>query len=525
MSAILGNGTITFGDGSVQTTAASAASGPSKLMDTSQQNGAYRHAFVIMSDGSIKAWGFNQTYTLGTGSTGYDTNLPMSVAFPSSFPGASSVYSNRVLSAFCIDTNGQLWSWGRNDYGSCGVGNASVVPIPINVSLLSSGSIYGKTVTKVFVPSGTEEVDFVMVLCSDGTLHASGYNAYGQIGDGTTTNRSYFTRCGTLTGVTDASCGRERYTSCMAIASGQLYNWGYNGDGELGTGGTTSSSTPTLRTSGSLSGKTITKVTNGYLTQFALASDGTLHGWGNQGYGELGVGNRSAQYTPLQINTNVKSVSAGGYTYPITVIIKNDNTVYYAGYEGYLLPLTYNAQYYTHTYDGYGNITSTSGPYDNWQYGSGNALITNYWYALTGFSGTPSKVAHVGTGSYNAIYLLTTEGYLWSWGYNGNGNLGVGQFSQRSLTSIAYAPSYQSGCTLGADGVNYVQPQGSYPCGPLRVPCPLVSDFATYSEDSTGNLLILTRNGKVMAAGSGSNYALPGFLGNTAWTPQPIIGL
>lgn len=498
MSAILGNGTVTFGDGTIQSTNAvnSLASVGfqyvSKLMNTSQQNGAYRHGFAIMSDGRVKGWGYDQTYTLGTGRTSVDREYPVDVGFPDDFPGADQVFTCSNLAAFCIDVNGQLWSWGRNDYGSCGNGTASPVSVPQNVSLLSSGSIYGKTVTFVSTPPGPEGIDFVMVLCSDGTAHAAGYNGYGQIGDGTTTNRVYFTRCGTLTGVTAISCGRERYTSCSAVASGALYTWGYNGDYQVGQGNATSNVYSPVQRGNSLAGKTVTAVGHNQLCAYALCSDGTLHGCGNQNYGQLGVGNRSAYSTYIQINTNVASFNASHYDYAICTVIKTDNTVYYAGYEGYIVGATINTPYYTH--DIYGTVTG--GPYDSW-----TQNVTNGWYQLTGMTGTPQKVIHYGSGSYNVIAVLMTSGVIYAYGYNGEGNTGTG-------STWAYIPIGYEGST------GYT--------GPLRVKCDLAADIGSLGYSNIGCLMVLTRKGKLKLSGHPADYQSGGLQRSTVAVPTLI---
>ncbi len=96
--------------------------------------------------------------------------------------------------------------------------------------------------------------------------------------------------------------GREAYTSYYAITSaGALYSWGYNGDGQLGDGGTTNATIATLRTGGTLAGKTITKVFGGPNYAMAIDSAGNLHAWGtNTTYGQLGNGTLSNQFTPVQ---------------------------------------------------------------------------------------------------------------------------------------------------------------------------------------------------------------------------------
>ena len=77
---------------------------------------------------------------------------------------------------------------------------------------------------------------------ADGTVAATGYNALGQLGDNTTTNRSSMVAVAGLAGVRSVAAGA--YHSLAVRSDGSVWAWGYNNRGQLGTGNTTSSSTP-----------------------------------------------------------------------------------------------------------------------------------------------------------------------------------------------------------------------------------------------------------------------------------------
>jgi alpha-tubulin suppressor-like RCC1 family protein len=475
---------VLFPDGSAQTASASKTINdlgfvfPVKLRNTDDNNLTYRNMTVIMSDGRVKGWGYNQTYNLGDGMTGVNRNNVVDVAFPPDFPGAYELHAAHNIVACCIDVNGQLWTWGRNDQGSCGVGSTAAVPSPRNVSLLPANSIFGKVVIQVAYPNGQEGVDFILVLCSDGTVHACGYNGFGQCGNGNTTQRTSFVQVtlsggGLFSGVTQISCGRERYTTCGAVSNGTLYVWGYNGDYNLGNGNTTSNIfNPQPRTNASLAGKTVVSCDAGYLTFYALCSDKTLHGWGNANYGQLGTGARSVYTTPVQINTNVSSVNAGGYDYTIATIIKADNTAWFAGSPYYLLiPEA--------TTDGYGNFTGY-----NYE---GSSQLTNQWYQLTGLTGTIKKVTHGGTGSYNYIHVLMTNGYVYAYGFNDYGQLGVGS------TITAW---------------NGTDPYTGHNTGPKLVNIDPVEDMATYGNGAGAQMAFLTKKGKVKVCGHNGDFGV-----------------
>lgn len=471
MATKLGSTGIIFPDLSTQTTATSGLVYATKLLNSDYQNNVYRKSFAIMSDGSVRAWGVGSNYGLGDGGGNWaqDRSLPTIVAFPPDFPGAADIQASRHWHTVCLDKNGQLWTWGQNDYGQCGNGTNTGIIIPVNVSLNASGSIYGKTITKVIVPTGYESATNTFVLCSDGTMHGCGYNAYGQLGNGNTTDQYYFVRCGTLTGVTDISAGRENYCTTMAVAGGQLYSWGRNGDYQFGNGTNTNVSTPTLRNSGSLSGKTIVKCWALFYTCIALASDGTLHGAGNQSSGQFGIGNTTNQTAWVQINTGVSTIHGAGFDYPNIVILKTNNTVWVAGSGNYI-----NTSW---TPDGYGGyVENQLGNMTSW---TQMTLPTT----INSVAVTPTKILRGGTGSYNNIYVLMSNGWVYSCGRNADGQTGTGYVGQ----SVA-------------NPLNLTNP------GVVKTGGALVQDISVYGATGETNLMILTKTGEVRVAGYGANH-------------------
>lgn len=475
---------VTFPDSTTQTTASVGQVYPTKLMSTDAQNIVYRKSFAIMNDGSVRGWGVGSNYGLGDGGGNWaqDRSQPTVVGFPPDFPGAVDIQASHTTHVVCLDKNGQLWTWGQNDYGQCGNGTNTGVIIPVNVSLNSSGSIYGKTITKVIVPSGYEGASDTFVICSDGTMHGCGYNGYGQLGNGNTTDQWNFVRCGTLTGVTDISAGRENYCTTMAVAGGQLYSWGRNGDYQFGNGTNTNVSTPTLRNSGSLSGKTIVKCWALYLTCYALASDGTLHAAGNQSGGQFGIGNTTNQTAWVQINTGVANLHGAGWDYPNNVILKTNGTVWVAGSGNYI-----NTSWGP---DGYGGYVES-------QLGNMTSWTQMTLPAINGVAVTPTKILRGGTGSYNNIFVLLSNGWVYSCGRNQDGQTGTGYVGQ-SVTNP----------------LNLTNP------GIVKTGGALVQDIGVYGHGGETCLMILTKSGEVRVAGYGANYQN----GNMQSYSQPVPG-
>lgn len=430
-----------------------------------RQTTCYRRMYAIMTDNSVRGWGYNDSNNLGDG-TALARPTPTRPAFPPGFPGAAELYADYSTSQYCIDLNGKLWTWGANGYGQLGANDTTARTVPFYASGVATSSIFGKTITQVAISGGNEGYVSVMVLASDGTVHACGYNGYGQLGLGDLTQRNQFVQVAVPSNVKQIVSGRARYTANYAVTNaGAIYSWGYNGDGQLGDGGTANASIATLRTGGSLNGKTITKIFAGSNHAFALASDGTLHGWGtNTTYGQLGNGTLANQFTPVQVATNVADLYNSSYDYPVVFIKKTDGTIWAAGA---------------------GNYGAN---------GSTTAVVQSSFVQITGLGTTCQKVVTGGTGSYNFAAFLMSNGTVYTMGYNGNGQLGVGDVAVR---------------------------QGVLALVPLAIRT--VVDIAAYGSTSEGALQFLLDDGQVATAGYGGQYMNGDNLANLCYTPFPIV--
>lgn len=103
-----------------------------------------------------------------------------------------------------------------------------------------------------------------------------GFNDMGQLGNGTASNSTLPAPVSGLTGVTAIAAGEDAYSAYALRSDGTVRAWGYNLYGELGDGTTTNSSVP-VQVSG-LTG--VTAIAGGSRTGYALRSDGTRPGMG-----------------------------------------------------------------------------------------------------------------------------------------------------------------------------------------------------------------------------------------------------
>jgi alpha-tubulin suppressor-like RCC1 family protein len=342
---------------------------------------------------TLWSWGYNPYGTLGVNDT-TDRNTPVTTLL-----GGTNWKSvaGGLYHTIALKTDGTLWSWGYNDFGQLGVNNNTTRSTPVTTLL---GGTNWKSVA-----GGNYHT---IAIKTDGTLWSWGYNGYGQLGVNDTTPRS--TPVTTLLGGTNwkSVAAGQQYTIALKT-DGTLWSWGRNSYGALGVNDTTPRSTPVTTLLGGTNWKS---VAGGLYHTIAIKTDGTLWSWGLNNNGQLGVNNTAQRNTPVTTllgGTNWKSV-AGGYGH--TIAIKTDGTLWSWGYNS-------NGQL------GVNDTTQRNTP------------------VTTLLGGTNWK--SVAAGQRYTI-ALKTDGTLWSWGYNSNGQLGVNDTTHRStpVTTLLGGTNWKS---------------------------------------------------------------------------------
>lgn len=132
-----------------------------------------------------------------------------------------------------------------------------------------------------------------------------GANSSGQLGNGTSTSSTIpflVDSSGLLSGRTVVQIANGDSCNFALCSDGTLASWGSNASGELGNGGTTNTAVPIpVDNSGALDGKSISQITASGGLAYALCSDGTLVGWGNNFSGQLGDGTKINRPQPVLI--------------------------------------------------------------------------------------------------------------------------------------------------------------------------------------------------------------------------------
>jgi alpha-tubulin suppressor-like RCC1 family protein len=277
----------------------------------------------------------------------------------------------------------KLYAWGNNGNGQLGLGNTTDRSSPNQVGSLSEWAEISGSQVSSFAIKG------------DNTLWSWGNNfPNGELGSGTTTNRSSPVQVGSLSNW--AKVAGSGFYSCTAIKTdGTLWTWGEGRYGQLGSGNTTNRSSPAQV--GSLTNWSKISQSNGYHF-LSIKTDGTLWVWGGSfyNYGELGLGDTVNRSSPTQVGALTDWLNvAGGYAFSLGV--RSNGTLWSWGRnaDGQL---------------GLGNTTDYSSPV---QIGS----ATNWAFVAAGF--------------YHSI-AVKTNGTIWAWGKNDLGQLGVGDTTNRS---------------------------------------------------------------------------------------------
>jgi alpha-tubulin suppressor-like RCC1 family protein len=338
------------------------------------------YALAVRQDGTLWAWGSNSTGLLGNGTT-TSSPVPVQVGTATNWKSVSP----GGLHSLGLRQDGALCTWGSNMNGQ--LGNTDVLTATSFVPVPASPGTSWKTIS-----TGNA---YTLAVRQDGTLWAWGLNSNGQLGDGTTIEKSTPVQIGTATNWASASTGISH--SLALRTDGTLWAWGNNTKGQLGNGTTTSSLVPVqVGTS-----TTWVSTSVGYAHSLALRSDGTLWAWGTDTNGELGTGTTSAGATsaPVQVGTATTwaSISAG---FAHSLALSTDGTLWAWGSNGF------------------GQL--------------GNATTTNSTAPVQVSVGT--TWLSIGAGYYHSL-ALRSDGTLWAWGSNSYGQLGNGTTSTGSTTS------------------------------------------------------------------------------------------
>jgi len=358
--------------------------------------------------------------------------------------------------------------------------------------------------------------NFLIPQPTSGKLFGWGKNAFGCVGDGTTTNRYSPVQIGSNTNWSGAKGGYA--FTCAINTAGKAYAWGEGADGRLGTGSTTDTCSPNQI--GALTDwvpKGPFAIGGTRYGMHFIKANGTLWAWGKNNYGQIGDGTTTARSSPVQIGalTTWRYVSAGASEHVIAI--------------------------------------TTSGTMFSWGSGSsgrtGHSNTTSYCSPVQ--IGALTTWARVRCGGSSGNWAVRTDGKMFTWGTGTGGQLGLGNTTAYSspkqvgaLTTWASSISgtHHGGCiksdnTLwswgsggsGRTGHNNTTDYSS----PVQVTAPAVTwlyadagQYSTMGQDVDGYLYMWGDGAQGQQGdGIGSSVSCPKQLGTEKWLSMQYISM
>lgn len=437
---------------------------------------------LAMSESSVLAWEADGTsWTWGNGDLGSLGNneyggaalypSPLAVCATAANGGCPSQLSGTVSAVsrggamYVVNNQNELLAWGIQESGQTGNGitlNASI-PVPVitaeSVSQVSTGQLH------------------TLTLASSKQVIAFGDNNVGQLGQGNTTFVDYDQHYVCANGQV-APCGINLLSAITAVMAGQTHNmaldsngevwtWGSGSTGELGVNDVAQTEAPVRVCATSGCGSWLNNIVEiaAWEHSLARASDGTVYGWGDNFSGQLNTGNTSNQLLPVSVGFAGSKQIAAGY-----------RTSYIVTAGGGVKALGRN------TNGQLGNNTVTSS--------NGAAAVD-----VCTSSDCVSKlqnITQVAAGNGFAV-ALDSNGNVWSWGLNSDGQLGDGTTVERHIAVRVCAVGESGGCSNYLAGITKI-------------------------AAGVDHVLALDASGRVYAWGA-NQY---GQLGNASFTDQPV---
>jgi len=179
--------------------------------------------YALLTDGRLYAWGMGSRGQLGDGRKVNSFTHAAQVRFP---PGVKIAWIPTDVMPYdtglAVDTNGNVWGWGQNGGGELCTGKRRAYLSPVLVPVGPVTAVAGASNHALYDASGT--------------VYACGQNTAGSLGDGSYHGSDRPVRVSGLDGSAVTQLVASFANSGALLADGEYFDWGYNADGQLGNG-------------------------------------------------------------------------------------------------------------------------------------------------------------------------------------------------------------------------------------------------------------------------------------------------
>ncbi|MGD9605375.1 MAG: InlB B-repeat-containing protein, partial [Bacilli bacterium] len=392
-------------------------------------NGGY-HIIALSESGQVFAWGYNNYGQIGDG-TNTSRKTPVEITSRFNLLGDEQivqVYAG-TLHSMAITNFGKIFTWGLNTSGQIGDGTLSSKNSPVNI-----------TANVKLQPSETIDLAFVFtnsnyIKTTQGRIIAWGSDSNYKLGAGYYINVPYphdiTFRFGLASGEEVIQLVDGISHSLALTSLGRIFVWGSDsGYGVFASGSAYAYNLPVEITSKFTlnEGETITSIYSQYSCSFAITSDNRIFGWGYNSYGELGNGTTTKYDYPLDL-TSVWSALDGDV---VKIMSSRDFTAV----------LTSNDSVYTWGRNNVGQLGDGTTTNRLTMQNITNNIALNEGEIVVDLYGSPNA---------SLVYVLTSDGRIFRWGFNSDGVLGDGTIINQTTPYVLNVNTWKFGKTLGFD--------------------------------------------------------------------------
>jgi alpha-tubulin suppressor-like RCC1 family protein len=277
------------------------------------------HSLAVDRTRNLWAWGHNLFGQVGNGHGGTDVFGPVQVCASgqtapcTQFIGGVTATVAGGMHSLALDTFGNVWGWGYNQFGQLGEATGTVVPI-WNVALFAQVNQHGRPPITAIAAGDNHS----LALDSGGRVWAWGANYSGQLGVGSNDSQITFASAIlSLQGTTITAIAAGGDHTLALDSQGNVWAWGDNRNGQLGIGSFDEKRNAPARLGFFPPNTRITRIAAGAIHSLGIDSSGSLWAWGANGNGQLGIGTMIDSFAPARVHfpdgtLRIVTVAAGG---------------------------------------------------------------------------------------------------------------------------------------------------------------------------------------------------------------------